>query len=159
MRYQWVKKGIDFLILGTQYNRDEPGLLNPVGWFIGQKIGRADENRQFRRLFKEDKDFHAEFRKNGVEVDQALVLGKPDNWLVSKLWYDKAEEAVARGKPLRLKQPLLFYNSGPMSQINAATALEKDDGIFGQLAQFAWNRADTAWERYGSRELLASAAS
>jgi uncharacterized protein YlxP (DUF503 family) len=23
-RYQWVKKGIAFLILGTQYNRDEP---------------------------------------------------------------------------------------------------------------------------------------
>ena len=156
-RYQWVKKGIDFLILGTQYNRDEPGLLNSVGWFVGQKMGRSDENRQFRRLFKEDKDFHAEFYKHGVDVDQALVMGKPDSWLVSKLWYDKAEEAVARGKPLRLKQPLLFYNSAPMALINAATALEKDDGIFGQVAQVAWQRADAAWSRYGSRELLASA--
>jgi hypothetical protein len=156
-RYQWVKKGIDFLILGTQYNRDEPGLLNSVGWFVGQKMGRSDENRQFRRLFKEDKDFHTEFFKHGVDVDQALVMGKPDSWLVAKLWYDKAEEAVARGKPLRLKQPLLFYNSAPMAMINGASALEKDDGIFGQVAKVSWQRADAAWSRYGSRELLASA--
>jgi len=156
-RYQWVKKGIDFLILGTHYNRDEPGLLNTIGWYCGQKLGRSDERIQFRRLFKEDKEFHLEFYKHGVDVDQALVLGKPDSWLVSKLWYDKAEEAVARGKPLRLKQPLLFYNSGPMALINAATALEKEDGVFGQEAQFAWRRADRAWDRYGSRELLASA--
>ena len=69
MRYQWVKKGIDFLILGSHYNRGEPGILSQVGWFVGQKIGRADEHQQFRRLFRDDKDFHQTFRDNGVEVD------------------------------------------------------------------------------------------
>src|SRR5437868_14410301 len=69
MRYQWVKKGIEFLILGSHYNRDEPGILRQVGWFVGQKIGRADEHMQFRRLFRDDKDFHETFRENGVEVD------------------------------------------------------------------------------------------
>lgn len=155
-RYQWVKKGIAFLILGTQYNRDEPGLLNSVGWFVGQKMGRSDENRQFRRLFKEDRDFHSEFFKHGVDVDKATVLGKPDSWLVSRLWYLKGEEAVARGKPLRLKSPLLYYNSAPMSLINHATALEKEDGVFGQTAQFAWERADESWKEYGRRDLLSS---
>ncbi|HUE75007.1 MAG TPA: hypothetical protein VMP01_29335 [Pirellulaceae bacterium] len=156
-RYQWVKKGIAFLILGTQYNRDEPGLLNSVGWFVGQKMGRSDENRQFRRLFKEDRDLHAEFFKHGVDVDRATVLGKPDSWLVSRLWYLKGEDAVARGKPLRLKSPLLYYNSAPMALINHATALEQDDAIFGQTAQFAWERADASWKDYGRRDLLASA--
>lgn len=155
-RYQWVKKGIAFLILGTQYNRDEPGLLNSVGWFVGQKMGRSDENRQFRRLFKEDREFHAEFFKHGVDVDKATVLGKPDSWLVSRLWYLKGEDAVARGKPLRLKSPLLYYNSAPMALINHAAALEQDDAIFGQTAEFAWSRADDAWKDYGRRELLAS---
>ena len=61
MRYQWVKKGIEFLILGSHYNRDEPGILRQVGWFTGQKIGRADEHKQFRRLFRDDKDFHQTF--------------------------------------------------------------------------------------------------
>ena len=32
-RYHWVKKGIDYLIDGTRYNRDEPRLLWNVGWF------------------------------------------------------------------------------------------------------------------------------
>ena len=95
MRYQWVKKGIDFLILGTHYNREEPGILSQVGWFVGQKIGRADEHQQFRRLFRDDKDFHQTFRENGVEVDRTGTGpdGKPDNWLVGKLWYDKAVDA------------------------------------------------------------------
>ena len=156
-RYQWVKKGIDFLILGTQYNRDEPGLLNSIGWFVGQKMGRSDENRQFRRLFRDDRDFHAEFYKHGIDVDKGMVLGKPDSWLVSRLWYLKGEDAVARGKPLRLKSPLLYYNSAPMALINHATALEKEDGIFGQTAQIAWQRADDSWKQFGQRDVLASA--
>ncbi|MEX2025645.1 MAG: IRE (iron responsive element), partial [Pirellulaceae bacterium] len=136
-----MKKGIAFLILGTQYNRDEPGLLNSVGWFVGQKMGRSDENRQFRRLFREDRDFHAEFFKHGIDVDNATAQGKPDSWLVSRLWYLKGEDAVARGKPLRLKSPLLYYNSAPMALINHAAALEQDDAIFGPAAQYAWARA------------------
>ena len=41
MRYARIKKGIAFLIEGTSYNRNEPGLLSNIGWFVGQKIGRA----------------------------------------------------------------------------------------------------------------------
>ena len=52
-RYRWVKKGIDFLIQGTRYNRREPRLFWTVGWYTGQKFGRADEHKQFRRLFRE----------------------------------------------------------------------------------------------------------
>ena len=57
-RYLWVKKGIEFLIQGTHYNRREPKLFWTVGWYTGQKINRADESKQFRRLFKNDQDFH-----------------------------------------------------------------------------------------------------
>ena len=42
-RYYWVMKGINFIIGGTRYNKNEPRLLYDVGWFIAQKIGRADE--------------------------------------------------------------------------------------------------------------------
>src|SRR5688500_16906643 len=87
-RYYWVKEGMKCLIEGTQYNRDEPGLLNQVGWFTGQKFGRSDEQKQFRRLFREDKDFHKVYRDQGVEVDQEQAIGpdgKPDNWLVARL--------------------------------------------------------------------------
>lgn len=160
MRYQWVKKGIDFLILGTHYNRQEPGLLNQVGWFTGQKVGRADEQKQFRRIFKDDKDFHQVFRNNGIEVDQDQALGpdvKPDNWLVARLWFNKATDSVIfSGKPIRGKSPLLFYSGGPMSQINGSAAMQKD-GYFFQRAQIAWQKAADEWFAYGNRELPAVA--
>jgi hypothetical protein len=160
MRYQWVKKGIDFLILGTHYNRQEPGLLNQVGWYTGQKVGRSDEQKQFRRMFKDDKDFHQVFRNNGIEVDQDQALGpdvKPDNWLVARLWFNKATDAVTfSGKPIRGKSPLLFYSGGPMSQINGSAAMQKD-GYFFQRAQIAWQKAADEWSAYGNRELPATA--
>ena len=158
MRYQWVKKGIEFLILGTHYNRDEPGLLSQLGWFTGQKVGRADEQKQFRRLFKDDKDFHEVFRKNGIEVEDGQGQdGKPDNWLVSRLWYNKAVDAVTfSGKPIRGRTPLLFYSGGPMSQINGAASMMKD-GHFFEASQRSWERANAEWLSYGNRELPTSA--
>jgi len=159
MRYQWVKKGIDFLIEGTHYNRQEPGLLNQVGWYTGQKVGRSDEQKQFRRMFKTDTDFHELFRKNGVEVDQDEALGpdvKPDNWLVARLWFNRAVDAVASSnRPIRGKSPLLFYSGGPMSLINGSAAAQKD-GYFGERSQISWQRAADDWRAYGDRELPAT---
>ena len=33
-------------------------LLSDLGWFLGNKIGRADEKKEYRRLFKLDDDYH-----------------------------------------------------------------------------------------------------
>jgi hypothetical protein len=158
MRYQWVKKGIDFLILGSHYNRNEPGLLCQIGWFTGQKVGRSDEQKQFRRMFRDDKDFHKEFRDNGVDVepDGLGPDSKPDNWLVANLWYNKAVDAhIYEGKPIRGRTPLLFYSGGPMCQINGAAAMNKD-GYFFETAILSWQRGRDAWQRYGERELPTS---
>lgn len=144
-RYVWVKNGISFLVKGTEYNRDEPGLLNELGWFTGQKIGRSDEAKQFRRIFRDDKDFHAEFLAAGVDVERALGYDrKPDNWLVAGLWYDKAIDSATLGRPIRGKTPLLFYSGSPMSLINGANAIEKD-GYFGERAITAWDEAARSW--------------
>lgn len=153
-RYAWVKKGIDFLILGTHYNRDEPGMLYQLGWYVGHKMGTADESKQFRRMFKTDEDLHNKFREQGVEVDEGLTLydSKPDNWLAGKLWFDKAERA-AEFKSIRTKSPLVFYSGGPMASISAASAMEKDDGVFGQHAQGAWSVSRDGWNRFGNRQL------
>ena len=158
MRYQWVKKGIAFLILGTHYNRDEPGMLSQLGWFVGQKVGRADEHKQFRRLFRDDKDFHDTFRDNGIDPDNGGLGpdGKPDNWLVGKLWYDKAVDShVSQNKPIRGRTPLLFYSGAPMSLMNSAAAMNKD-GYFFETALLSWQRARETWQRYGERELPTS---
>ncbi|KKK88796.1 hypothetical protein LCGC14_2739540, partial [marine sediment metagenome] len=72
-RYHWVIRGLEFLKKGIDYNEREPLLYSEVGRFTSQKIGRADEHKQFRRLFKEDNDYHG-----------SRPVGLRDNWLVGK---------------------------------------------------------------------------
>ena len=134
-RYRWVIKGIDFLKIGIRYNEHEPRLLWDLGWFVAQKIGRADEAKQFRRLFKDDDDFHG-----------SRPPGLRDNWLVGKEWFAKAEELVDGGASLRGMSPVIFFSDRPMCQMNYAEALEKD-GIFGGKARQEWNLASREWTR------------
>lgn len=143
-RYRWVIKGIDFLKEGIRYNEREPVLYWDVGWFTAQKIGRADESKQFRKLFKEDDDFHGsrppEFR---------------DNWLVGKESFAEAEELVEGGASLKKMSPVLFYSERPMCQMNYAEGLE-EDGIFRERARIAWNKAGREWREYGGHDIPTS---
>ena len=61
-RYRWVIKGFEFLKDGIKYNDRQPRLQWELGRMISQKIGKADEVKQYRRLFKEDDDFNAGVR-------------------------------------------------------------------------------------------------
>lgn len=157
MRYHWVKKGISFLKDGTRYNRDNPRLLHYAGWITGQKIGRADEHTQFRQMFRKDNDFHDELA-TAVTLDEESngYDGKPDNWLVGRKWYQRAQLAVdIKGLPLRGKSPLLFHADAPMSLINYAGMIE-EEGILGKTAQDAWSRAGENWGEYGQRQIPTS---
>ena len=82
-KYFWVIRGVRFLEEGKRYNDREPRLLWDIGWFISNKIGRADEKKLFRRLFKEDDDF------NGSPPPDLR-----DNWLVGEEWFRDAEKLV-----------------------------------------------------------------
>ena len=149
-RYYWVIRGIDFLKEGVKYNEDNPRLLWDIGWFIAQKIGRADEYKQFRRLFKADDDFHPPERPRQLR----------DNWLVGKEWYRKAETAVdVKKKSLQLrgkgKSELIFYADAPMCQINYSDAIEQE-GTHGEMAREAWRNGGQEWHQYGNRPLLHS---
>ena len=145
-RYRWVIKGIDYLKEGVGYNQKSPRILSDTGWFIGQKIGRADEKKQYRRLFKNDDDFHGK-----RPVDQR------DNWLVGREWFLKSEDLVDnKGVPISGNSPLIFRSEAPMCLMNYSDALEAD-GTFGAKAQAAWNDAFEKWEEYGRVEIPTSA--
>ena len=138
-RYYYVRRGIEFLKEGERYNVDNPVLLWDLGWFIGQKIGRADEYVQYRRLFKADDDFHEPDR---TPEDR-------DNWLVGKEWYLKAIDSVDnKGHSLGRKSPRDFYSSPAKSQINYAEAIE-EEGFFDK-AQGAWITAGKEWRDFGN---------
>lgn len=127
-RYHWVKKGINYLVEGTRYNQDEPRLLWYMGWVVGQKIGRSDERKQFRVLFKDDTEFQEMFQRERIDLEATRGPdGKPDNWLVGREWYLRGQTAVdQRSKPLRGKSPVLFHSSPTMSRINFYSDLMKE---------------------------------
>jgi hypothetical protein len=138
-RYYWVRRGVEFLQKGERYNIDHPQLLWDLGWFIGQKIGRADERRQYRRLFKEDDQFHPPDRS----------LEDRDNWLVGKEWYLRAIDAVDnKGHSLGRKSPRDFYSGPAKSTMNYAEAIE-EDGAF-EKARRAWIKAADEWRAFGN---------
>jgi hypothetical protein len=137
-RYYYVRRGIEFLKEGERYNIDHPRLLWDLGWFIGQKIGRADEYVQYRRLFKADDDFHPPDR----------TLEERDNWLVGREWYERAIDAVDnKGKSLGRKSPRDFYSSPAKSQMNYAETIE-EEGYF-EKARRAWMKAAEDWRDFG----------
>jgi hypothetical protein len=151
-RFYWVMEGIKFLKQGRAKNIHEPRITGRIGWFIGQKIGKADEHRQYRRLFKQDDEFHQEDNPNRER-------SKRDNWLVSYDYYTKGQDQVRRGDPLRTT-PLIFHSQPLMSLINYAEDLEADSTagetpVFGEVAQKAWKQADREKDEFGARDLSA----
>ena len=146
-RYAWVIKGIEFLRDGIALNLREPRLLGRMGWFLGHKIGKGDEKKQFRRLFKADDDFHERDRPS-------RTLPERDNWLVSREKYRAAQELADSGAPLKTT-PLIFHSEPMMSAINHARALE-EDGTFGATARDAWTLAGEEMRRFATREIPTS---
>ncbi len=148
-RYRWVIKGINFLRDGISYNQFEPRLYWDQGWFTSNKIGKADEKVQYRRLFREDDDYHASL---------PLELRDPtrDNWLCGKQCFLKAIRLDTEGHEMKGMGDLIFLSDPGMCQINYAKALASD-GIFGEVAQQAWARAAREWHAsegsFGSSEV------
>lgn len=163
-RYLWVKRGINFLREGLRYNSQEPVLSWELGWTFGHKLGKADEYVQYRRLFREDTNFHDELSAS-IRIEQALGPdGKPDNWLVGREWFLIGQELVDGGVPIRGrlvddtnrirrgKAPLLFHSHPAKWLMSHASAIE-EEGFLDEAAQYAWMRAGAEWRKYGLREI------
>mgnify|MGYP002621588141 CR=1 FL=1 len=150
-RYGYVTRGIDFLKEGTKYNQANPHLISELGWFIGNKIGRADERVEYRRLFKADDDFHDRFFDGNPPPPE-----QRDNWLVSRREYEDSVSVVDdQKKSIGQKNPTIFFAAPAMSQINYSEAIE-EDGVFQEKARSSWRTANNMWRDYGNREMRSS---
>jgi len=153
-RYEWVKKGIDYLVKGTKFNARKPILQYDLGQYLGAKMGKADEKLQYRELFRNDDEFHNYFIEQGLNAKSDDALGpdrKPDNWLVGKQWYEQAYQLVAAGMPIK-KSPHLLFSYGPLWQMYHGEAIE-EEGVLDERAKFVWERASRDWKDFGNREL------
>jgi hypothetical protein len=157
-RFFWVMQGIEFFKKGLEWNKADPRFPAKVGWFYGNKIGKADEKTQYRRLFKKEQEEKGE--------------KETDNWLVSYDWYREGQKLVDSGKRLRVyihghqgasqtkpgeraPGPLLFHNNVPMALITYAETLE-EEGVIGNEAKTAWQNAAESWGEYIKRDLQSS---
>ncbi|KAA1261674.1 hypothetical protein LF1_42290 [Rubripirellula obstinata] len=154
-RYEMVREGTEFLSRGVRQNREAPRLVWYTGWFYGSKMGTADEKRQFRRLFSEDDVLHESLIEQDIAVDSPEArgpLGKPDNWLVGRLWLNYGYELVDSGVAINRQTPLNFYETGPKWRIKHAESIEKE-GILDDRAENAWQMASEDWARFGNRSI------
>ena len=156
-RYNYVRRGFRFLERGIGYNDRATALPWDLAWFIGHKIGTTDERRVFRRMFREDDEYHHPLPEDdwltGTAYEGIRRKDIRDNWKLSHWWYHRIAErrdADEVDKPKR--NDTLFFRQAPHALIEFAQALAKD-GDFGAVAERAWSDAATAWQAYGDRAL------
>ncbi|HEY1064791.1 MAG TPA: hypothetical protein VGE52_01720 [Pirellulales bacterium] len=132
-RYFWVMEGVRFLQRGTDVNNDDPSLLYDTGWFISHKIGKSDEQKQFRWLFVRDDDFQGNRPRD-----------QRDNWLVGKEFYRRAEKMRDAGRIFRGTSPLIFYATPGLNNFYYAIG-QADDGRLDEVLRRAWNNGFMEW--------------
>lgn len=156
-RYSMVREGTEFLQRGVRQNQGATRLIWYTGWFYGSKMGTADEKVQFRRLFADDTVLHERLLTQDIDVespDAKGPLGKPDNWLVGRLWLNRGYDLVESGVEIRRQTPLNFYETGPKWRMRHAEAIEKE-GVLDERAQTAWQLASEDWKAFGQRDIPA----
>ena len=165
-RYAWVKKGLHFLTEGIPYNRRDHRITDNLGFFTGQKIGRADEKVQFRQLFRQDIDFHAKMSEFPFihEDNRGKTLGYRDsvygcdNWLMAHQWYERSLAMVANGvegdQVLIRTAPYLFYMWSPAQLRNQPMSLQNEVKPSQHIQRILWQEnALKSWLEFGQIEM------
>jgi hypothetical protein len=124
-RYYWVKEGGKFYQRGTRRNETIPELTWETGRVWGQKIGLADEQRYFRRYFKQDPDTATFGRDGRPGVDPEINPNQLDNYLVAKEWFEQSN-AREDNRPQHIMMRALFRSQPARAQLSYAGALQKD---------------------------------
>lgn len=155
-RYEWVKKGIDYLVRGSKFNDRKPILQYDLGQqYFGTKLGKADEKKQYRSLYRADTEFHRYLKDEGLAGIETTALGydqRPDNWLTGKLWLNKATDLFEAGAPIK-KSPHLLYSYSPNWQMYYGEGIEAE-GILDSSAKFAWKQGGYEWQQFGTKSLF-----
>jgi hypothetical protein len=140
-----------------KYNEGQPKLPWELGRYVSQKIGKADEVKQYRRLFAADNDYRESLPPD--LRDSCLDFrGRPDNWLLGKGWYEKAVDMVESSSKRGITigtSPLMYHSGGPLCQMYYADRMEKE-GTFGEVAKGAWEAASKDWHDYGEKRIPCS---
>jgi len=165
-RYYWVKEGLNFFIKGIDFNKRDHRIYDNLGLHTGIKLGNSDEKRQFRQMFRQDRDYMEDQISQQVnpELVEKPEAGGFDSWLLSYWWYDKSYHMREKlGVPKRTSD-IMYWMKGPAQLRNYAEALSADFRP-GEASRQAWKTAFEAWTDrdpvsdrtgYGRREIETS---
>jgi hypothetical protein len=169
-KYEWIKKGIQFLQDGVRKNRKSPDLIWNTAWTYYHKIGFSDESIILRRLFRDDSD---EAFKTYVDPDTNIQTIRHDNFQVAGGWFrrsvklvDEGESRLGSGESAALefvdpspqhkgKPNDISFRSMPAHAVTRyAIGLEKMSmkdipATFGEVAKNAWRNSLDEWVRFG----------
>jgi hypothetical protein len=148
-RYYWVKEGIKFFKKGQSRNKMYGELFWYTGDTTGKKIGRSDEEKQFRRYFRSDPD-EARFRGG---PDPEVNPNSRDNYLEAAEWFQQANSTIDKfGIEQHIMAPYLFRAYPVRSLFDYAAALQRE-GNFGEVTQNAWSESFQQWTTsYGTMQ-------
>jgi hypothetical protein len=163
-RYYWVKEGIKFKTRGAERNERYPDLYYQTGIVVAQKIGLADERKQYRRFFRDQDPDILTFR-GGPDPSVKRVPGRPDgenlnlnadNYEVGREWFKLAVQINDKypGHEQHILAAPLFRATPTRTMMEHATAMQ-DEGIFDERTRRAWADAFEEWTtKYGKEEFL-----
>src|SRR5207244_12836465 len=94
-KYDWIKKGIQFLQDGVKKNRKSPDLIWDTAWTYYHKLGFSDESIILRRLFRDDED---EGFKTYLDPETNQLVLRNDNFQLGYGWFTRAVALVDEGE-------------------------------------------------------------
>jgi hypothetical protein len=169
-KYEWIKKGIQFLQDGVRKNRKSPDLVWNTAWTYYHKIGFSDESIILRRLFRDDSD---ESFKTYVDPETNIQYVRNDNFQLGYGWFSRAVHLVDAGEERRSagsvaaldyvdpspqhkgKPNDISFRSMPAhAQTRYAIGLEKMSmqdvpATFGEVAKNEWAKSLGEWIKFG----------
>jgi hypothetical protein len=165
-RYFWVKEGLNFFMNGIAFNKRDHRIYDNLGLHTGIKLGNSDEKRQFRKIFRQDRDYMDTQVSDYLEPEdfERSEAGGYDPWLMSYWWYDKSYHMREKLNAPKKTSDIMYWMKGPAQLRNYAEAISEDFRP-GEASRRAWQDAFLAWtdrdpisERigYGKREIQTS---
>ena len=154
-RYHWVKKGLDFLKRGIPYNKTDHRMSDNLGFFTGNKFGKSDEKESFRRMFREDEEFH-ELMSDMIDPDSydTRTYGH-DSWRMAYQWYDKSRDLVDSAIGSQQTSDIMFFMKRPAQLRNQSLSLQEEFRS-DEIIQENWRRAHEEWLDYGQDKITNS---
>ncbi len=150
-RYEWVKRGLEFMKQGVKHNRKDHRITDMLGFMTGNKFGKSDEKRSFRRLFPVDEPFHLAMSDMIDPESYDVDLFGADSWLMAREWYKLSNNLVDMGAQM-YKNDVMFFMLMPAQTRNRGLSLQSEHKT-DDVIQDVWIRADKQWEDFGAREI------